>query len=97
MDFFVYEDCPGTQSTDAGKVSACAGCPNQKICASGDTKTPDPGIALVKERLDGIKNKFLVLSGKGGVGKSTVTSLLGRALAAYKEEKNVSCWFARVY
>lgn len=28
-------DCPGTQSEDAGKASACAGCPNQNICASG--------------------------------------------------------------
>ena len=28
------EHCPGTQSEDAGKSSACEGCPNQKICAS---------------------------------------------------------------
>ena len=28
------EHCPGTQSEDAGKASACDGCPNQKICAS---------------------------------------------------------------
>lgn len=85
-------DCPGTQSSDAGKASACAGCPNQQVCASGETKGPDPGIALVKERLDQVKNKILILSGKGGVGKSTVTALLGRALAAYKEDKNVSAF-----
>ncbi len=36
-------DCPGTQSESAGKVSACAGCPNQSICASGAANTPDPG------------------------------------------------------
>lgn len=36
-------DCPGTQSEDAGKVSACAGCPNQNICASGVAKGPDLG------------------------------------------------------
>lgn len=29
------EHCPGTQSEDAGKSSACAGCPNQQICSSG--------------------------------------------------------------
>lgn len=37
MLFFLINklDCPGTQSEDAGKASACAGCPNQNICASG--------------------------------------------------------------
>lgn len=36
VDFnFLIADCPGTQSDDAGKASACAGCPNQNICASG--------------------------------------------------------------
>jgi len=30
------EHCPGTQSEDAGKASACAGCPNQQICSSGE-------------------------------------------------------------
>lgn len=82
------EHCPGTQSTDAGKASACAGCPNQNLCASGETKGVDPGIALVKERLADVKNKLLVLSGKGGVGKSTVTQLLSRTLAHTFQEKN---------
>lgn len=36
-------DCPGTDSSSAGKVSACQGCPNQNICASGVTQLPDPG------------------------------------------------------
>ncbi|XP_063993884.1 cytosolic Fe-S cluster assembly factor NUBP1 homolog [Diachasmimorpha longicaudata] len=84
------EHCPGTQSDSAGKSSACAGCPNQNICASGATKTPDPGIALVKERLECVKHKILILSGKGGVGKSTMTSLLSRALAADDPERNVA-------
>ena len=38
-----FIDCPGTKSEDAGKVSACQGCPNQQICSSGATKQPDPG------------------------------------------------------
>ncbi|CAB3381456.1 Hypothetical predicted protein [Cloeon dipterum] len=75
------EHCPGTASDSAGKASACAGCPNQTICASGATKGPDPGVALVQERLENVKHKILVLSGKGGVGKSTVTTLLARGLA----------------
>ena len=33
-------------------------------------------------RLSSISHKILVLSGKGGVGKSTVTAMLGQALAA---------------
>ncbi|CAH0546024.1 unnamed protein product [Brassicogethes aeneus] len=85
----VPEHCPGTESANAGKDSACAGCPNQQICATGP-KGPDPGIQLVKERLECVKHKILVLSGKGGVGKSTVTALLSRALAANDIEKNVA-------
>lgn len=83
------QHCPGTQSEDAGKASACAGCPNQNICASGVTSGPDPAIQIIKERLSNVKYKILVLSGKGGVGKSTLTSLLGHALAARKPDANI--------
>ncbi|KAG1676000.1 Cytosolic Fe-S cluster assembly factor NUBP1 [Nymphon striatum] len=74
-------DCPGTQSESAGKGSACQGCPNQTNCSSGAASAPDPDIALLKEKLSGIKHKILVLSGKGGVGKSTFSSTLARGLA----------------
>ena len=79
------DHCPGTESDLAGKVDACEGCPNQDICASGQSKstTQDPTtIPMINERLAGVKRKILVLSGKGGVGKSTFTSQLGWALAA---------------
>uniref|UniRef100_A0A182RMQ8 Cytosolic Fe-S cluster assembly factor NUBP1 homolog n=1 Tax=Anopheles funestus TaxID=62324 RepID=A0A182RMQ8_ANOFN len=79
--------CPGTQSEDAGKASACAGCPNQQVCVTGP-KGPDPAIALVKEKLSDVRNKLLVLSGKGGVGKSTVTALLSRAMAHRNPDQN---------
>ena len=78
----VPEHCPGTESEAAGKADACRGCPNQQICASAQPKGPDPDVAVIAERLSGVKHKILVLSGKGGVGKSTVTSLLARSLAA---------------
>lgn len=39
--------------------------------------------------MSSVKHKILVLSGKGGVGKSTFTSLLARALAAQDTERNV--------
>lgn len=77
--FFV--DCPGTQSENAGKSSACAGCPNQNVCATAP-KGPDPDLSLIADNLSSVKNIILVLSGKGGVGKSTVTSHLARTLAS---------------
>lgn len=46
-ELFVFTDCPGTQSESAGKVSACQGCPNQSICASGAARGPDPGCYTV--------------------------------------------------
>ncbi|ODV72765.1 Fe-S cluster-binding ATPase [Cyberlindnera jadinii NRRL Y-1542] len=75
------EHCPGPQSEDAGKGDACTGCANKEICESLP-KGPDPDIPLINERLKDIKHKILVLSGKGGVGKSTFTSMLSWALAA---------------
>ncbi|RAL04742.1 Fe-S cluster-binding ATPase [Aspergillus ibericus CBS 121593] len=78
------EHCPGPESEQAGKGDACAGCPNQSVCASAP-KGPDPDIPIITERLSQIRHKILVLSGKGGVGKSTFTSLLSHAFAANPE------------
>ncbi|XP_059093928.1 cytosolic Fe-S cluster assembly factor NUBP1 homolog [Tigriopus californicus] len=75
------EHCPGTESDKAGKSAACEGCPNQKICASAQPKGPDPDVSLIAEKLSNVKKKILVLSGKGGVGKSTVSSMIARCLA----------------
>ncbi|KLU82704.1 cytosolic Fe-S cluster assembly factor NBP35 [Magnaporthiopsis poae ATCC 64411] len=74
------EHCPGPESEKAGTADSCAGCPNQQICASAP-KGPDPDIPLISARLSGVRHKILVLSGKGGVGKSTFTSLLAHAFA----------------
>ena len=71
----------GTEAEDAGKASACAGCPNQEACASAP-KGPDPDVAAIAERLADVKHKVLVLSGKGGVGKSTFAAQLAYGLAA---------------
>ncbi|PLB51113.1 P-loop containing nucleoside triphosphate hydrolase protein [Aspergillus steynii IBT 23096] len=78
------EHCPGPESEQAGKGDACAGCPNQSICSTAP-KGPDPDIAIITERLSQIRHKILVLSGKGGVGKSTFSSLLAHAFAANPE------------
>lgn len=75
------EGCPGVSSSAAGKTSSCEGCPNQKICATqGDG--PAPVDEALKAKLSRFKHKLLVLSGKGGVGKSTVSAQLAFGLAA---------------
>ena len=72
----------GTESELAGKTAACEGCPNQDVCASGTSKAPDPALPFVRERMTQVKHKILVLSGKGGVGKSTFAAQLGWAFAS---------------
>ncbi|KAK8687136.1 hypothetical protein V6N13_085968 [Hibiscus sabdariffa] len=75
------EHCPGPQSESAGKSDACQGCPNQEVCATAP-KGPDPDLVAIAERMATVKHKILVLSGKGGVGKSTFSAQLSFALAA---------------
>ena len=81
-------ECPGVASESAGKQSACQGCPNQNICASGKSADPDPDIVEIGRKLHNVKQILLVLSGKGGVGKSTISSNIARGLAA-NEQLNV--------
>lgn len=74
--------CPGLDSDLAGKQAACEGCPNQGACSSGKGKEggDEDGYAVAR-RLARVKKIILILSGKGGVGKSTVATCLSRALA----------------
>ncbi|XP_048731909.1 uncharacterized protein LOC125648911 [Ostrea edulis] len=71
-------ECPAN-SEDAGKSSVCEGCPGQALCRGQGGEDPDQ--ELIDIRMGAIQHKILVLSGKGGVGKSTVTYLLSLALA----------------
>lgn len=80
------EECPGTDSANAGKSSACDGCPNQAKCASGEGAAPDPSVAEVARKLVNVEHKILVLSGKGGVGKSTVSAQLTFGLSQAGQE-----------
>jgi Mrp family chromosome partitioning ATPase len=77
----IPSDCPGIGSENAGNGTPCAGCPNQKFCLSGEKAPTDPSILLVSERLKSVKSVILVLSGKGGVGKSTVAAQLAYMLS----------------
>ena len=88
------DHCPGVSSDGAGKGSACQGCPNQAVCSTGQAKlqigiiikiffSPLPlGNDDITERMAQIKHKIFILSGKGGVGKSTVSAQLAHILSA---------------
>jgi Mrp family chromosome partitioning ATPase len=69
----------------SGKSEACAGCPNQKVCASGEAQKEDPALDEIAGKLANVKHVILVLSGKGGVGKSTVSTQLALTLAHMDE------------
>ncbi len=64
------------------RAAACAGCANQDICSSNVPKGPDPALPFIRDRMLNVKRKILIMSGKGGVGKSTFCAQLGWAFAA---------------
>lgn len=59
------------------------GCPNHHSHADTCMRTD---LALIAERMKAVKHKILVLSGKGGVGKSTFSAQLAFALASQGKE-----------
>lgn len=64
----------------------CNGCSSQGNCSSNPDQCGDDSKALLGAFND-IKNVIVVMSGKGGVGKSSVTGLLAATLA--KQGKKV--------
>ncbi|GKZ00139.1 hypothetical protein MPSEU_000967200 [Mayamaea pseudoterrestris] len=80
------EGCVGPSSEKAGKASACDGCPSQAACSSGqfqqDQAVVQDETMRLQTALGNVSNVVLVLSGKGGVGKSTVASQLCHTLAS---------------
>lgn len=76
------EHCPGPLNEEAGKADACQTCPSKETCLSiPKNGQVDPDLDVITDRLKNIKHKLLVVSGKGGVGKSTVSTLLSHALS----------------
>ena len=60
---------------DRCSQSSCAGCP------SASEKKVNPQDVAIHQFLGQVKHKFIVMSGKGGVGKSTVSVDLALLLA----------------
>ncbi|KAF6001894.1 hypothetical protein CCYA_CCYA12G3391 [Cyanidiococcus yangmingshanensis] len=74
--------CPGTASEQAGKASACYGCPNQLRCASGEGVKADPDREAIQTRLAGVRHVLFVVANKGGCGKSAIAAQLAQAFAS---------------
>ncbi|KAM0681713.1 Cytosolic Fe-S cluster assembly factor nubp1 [Glugoides intestinalis] len=72
------QKCPSITSGQAGKAEGCKGCPNATICASA---TPDEDIPIIKKNLESLKLILAVLSGKGGVGKSTISRNIAASIS----------------
>lgn len=87
FDSNVPEHCPGVESENAGRAKACEGCPNRNICNSGEFKKEKAQIATdIEENLKNVRYKILILSGKGGVGKSTIATQIAFALSYLNHE-----------
>ncbi len=57
--------------------SSCSGCPTESSCSGTCPTVPEQTEA---QKLSDVKNVIAVMSGKGGVGKSSVTSMLAVSL-----------------
>ena len=81
-------NCP-QDPKEKGIAPKCQGCPYRQQCIQA-AQSGGPSIdGQVKEKLKNVKNIILVLSGKGGVGKSTIASQIALGLSK-KENLQIS-------
>lgn len=72
--------CSGSESCGSEGCSSCSSCSaNEKRPGESDQQFEDR--QTIKRRLNRIKHKIVVMSGKGGVGKSTVAVNMAVSLA----------------
>jgi len=77
----LLESCP-SESEFQGKARQCEGCPGQNLCkkmSNSDTFKLD--VEKLRVRMSAIQHKILIVSGKGGVGKSTTAVSIALALS----------------
>ena len=75
--------CPSS-TAEAGRGRQCEGCPGQEMCRRQreEGSTPvDAEQEALDVRMRAIRHKVLVVSGKGGVGKSSIAACLALAIA----------------
>ena len=73
-------NCP-EDPKQKGLAPKCQGCPYRAQCQMAAQSQGPPIDLQVKEKLKNVKNIILILSGKGGVGKSTIASQLALGLS----------------
>jgi Mrp family chromosome partitioning ATPase len=80
--------CPAAGGSGAkgvpGEADACQGCPGAAFCKQTASASQETMESLQLPRLRGVKRTVLVLSGKGGVGKTSVSALLALAFTRQK-------------
>jgi len=67
-------------SEEKEPMSSGTGCPSKKLPSRDEVEEIKESLAL-QNNLRGVKHKIIVLSGKGGVGKSTVATNIAAALS----------------
>ncbi|XP_033115477.1 cytosolic Fe-S cluster assembly factor NUBP2 homolog [Anneissia japonica] len=75
--------CP-SESSLAGRAKVCDGCPGKALCQKQGGVDPDQ--EMINLRMNAIKYKILILSGKGGVGKSSIAVGLSISLAQHSNK-----------